>query len=112
MNITYKNGKTYELKYTYRAMMLFENISNKSFNTKTMTDFVAFLYCLILSQEREDNIDFNEFVDWLDDNNDIFNDYVKWLVNIYTEQANKIADKVDIKKPEDDIKEVKSDSKN
>ena len=92
MKITYK-GKDYELKYSYRAMMLFENITKKSFNTKTITDFIVFFYSIILSQAKDEVIDFNEFTDWLEDNHDVFDDFVKWLLDVYTEQANKTPDK-------------------
>ena len=92
MNITYKEH-SYELKYSFRAMMLFENITKKSFNTKTITDFITFLYCIIFAQAKDEVIDYGEFLDWIDENHDIFNDYVKWLVDVYTEQANKTPDK-------------------
>lgn len=88
MNITYK-GKEYELKYSFRAMMLFENITKQAFQTKTITDFTVFLYAILLSQSKEDVIDYSEFLDWLDENHDVFDAYVKWLLDVYTEQANK-----------------------
>lgn len=103
MNITYKEHE-YELKYSYRAMMLFENITKKSFNTKTITDFITFLYCIILAQAKDEVIDYGEFLDWIDENHDIFNDYVKWLVDVYTEQTNKT--------PEREVKDTEVDPKN
>lgn len=107
MNITYK-GKEYELKYSFRAMMLFENIRKQAFQTKTVTDFIVFLYSIILSQSKDEVIDFNEFTDWLEDNHDVFDAYVKWLLDVYTEQANKTPENEELKK----LTSLETESKN
>lgn len=82
MKLTYKE-KEYELKYTFRAMMLYENITGAAFNPKTMSDMIVFFYCILLAQSKNDPIDFDEFLSYLDDNQDIFDQFTQWLVEVY-----------------------------
>lgn len=101
MNITYKNGKTYELKNSFRAKMLFENVKRSQyeagyileseifFRLKTLSDYMLYLYCMILAQEKNEPIDYDEYIDWLDDNGDVFEDYMKWLVEVFDAQYKK-----------------------
>lgn len=79
MKITYKD-KEIELKYSFRALMIYENVVNKSFSPQSLTDIITFFYCVAISNLKEDTIDFDEFVDWLDDNPGILNDFTQWLL--------------------------------
>lgn len=78
MKITYKE-KEYELKYSFRALMIYENITQKSFQPKNLTDIITFFYSIVLSSAQE-AIDFNEFIDWLDENVDELNKFSAWLM--------------------------------
>lgn len=82
MKVTY-NGTEYELKYSFRALMIYENAANKTFQPKGMTDVIIFFYSCILAAART-AIDFDEFIDWLDDNPNELTNFSNWL----TEQFN------------------------
>lgn len=71
-----------ELKYSFRALMLFENIKGESFNPSTLTDILTFFYCIVIASKKDLNITFDDFMDWLDDNPYIVNDFSEWLSNI------------------------------
>ena len=78
MKVTYKE-KEYELKYSFRALMLYENITQKPFIPKNVTDIITFFYSVLLASAQEP-IDFNEFIDWLDENTDQLNMFSAWLI--------------------------------
>ncbi len=81
MKITY-HEKEYELKYSFRALMIYENITQKSFQPKSLTDIITFFYSIVLASAKGDIIDYNEFIDWLDDNVDELNNFSLWLTEV------------------------------
>lgn len=106
MKVTYKE-KEYELKYSFRALMLYENITQKSFQPKNVTDMITFFYSVLLASAKEP-IDFNEFIDWLDENIDQLNIFSAWLISSL--EVNK--QKEPKPKTRKDKKEQTDDSKN
>ncbi len=60
-------GKSYQLKYNIRAIVLFEKLSDKPFTLACTSDWVIFLYAMLLSgahgATQEATITFDEFVD-------------------------------------------------
>lgn len=60
------NKKKYEVKYTIRAIFLFEQITKAPFELKTITDTYVFFYCMLLANNPDNVIDWDEFVDALD----------------------------------------------
>lgn len=65
MNITI-NNKEYKLKYTIRALFIFEQITGKPFEIKTLLDNYIFFYSLLLANNPDNVLDWNEFIDALD----------------------------------------------
>lgn len=108
MKITYKD-KEYELKYSFRALMIYENITGTGFNPKTLSDLITFYFSLLLSATTDEQIDFNEFLDWLDEDPSRLNDFSVWLSEVF-----KLNDlKSPIKKEQTkEKKEDKDNSKN
>lgn len=63
------NGKNYNIKYSLRALFIFEQITNKSFEIKTLLDNYIFFYSMILASNRDDEpLDWDEFIDAMDNN--------------------------------------------
>lgn len=60
-------GKSYQLKYNIRAIVLFEKLSDKPFTLACTSDWVIFLYAMLLSgahgATQEATITFDGFVD-------------------------------------------------
>ena len=80
------NGKEYQLKYSFRALMIYENITHKSFNPKTITDMIVFFYSIILASNKGCELMFEDFMDWIDDNPESVNDFSTWLTYVFTQQ--------------------------
>lgn len=66
------NGKEYDLKYTVRSLFLFEQITKKSFKIETLLDNYIFFYCLILANNKETPLDWDDFIDALDNDPTLF----------------------------------------
>lgn len=81
------NEKKVNLKYSFRAMMIYENITNKSFNPKGISDVVVFFYSVVLASTKDTSYSFDSFIDWLDDNPGAINDFSMWLTEVFTAQA-------------------------
>lgn len=58
--------KNYNVKYSLRALFLYEQITGKSFEiTNTMETFI-FYYCMILANNPDTKLTFDEFIDAID----------------------------------------------
>lgn len=84
MKITIK-GEDVTLRYTFRSMMMFENITNNTFNPQGISDIITLFYCIVVSSNRDLALSFDEFLDWLDDNQSKFADFGKWLQSVTKE---------------------------
>ena len=78
MILKIKNKKI-ELKYSIRAMIMYENMTEKSFAPQTMTDIITFMYCVVVSSAKDYSIKFDDFLDFLDDNPDTIDKFAEWL---------------------------------
>ena len=76
------NGKKVELKYTMRAMIMYENITNAVFSPKTISDIITLFYCVVLSSMKDYTLTFEGFLDWLDENTDELTNFSQWLQDI------------------------------
>lgn len=73
--------KDIELKYSFRAMMLFEEITKESFNLRGMKDLIVYLYSTIVASDKDLDLDFEAFMDWLDSNPEVLNEFGEWVIN-------------------------------
>ena len=65
MNITI-NNKEYKVKYTIRALFIFEQITKRPFEIKTTLDNYLFFYSMILANNPDNLLDWEEFIDAMD----------------------------------------------
>lgn len=72
MNTITINNKEYKVKYTIRALFIFEQITGKAFEIKTLLDNYIFFYSMILANNPDDVLDWNVFIDALDSDPSIF----------------------------------------
>lgn len=95
MKLTYKD-KTYDLKFGFKAMIVYEKITGSTFNGGTIESLVIALYSCILAADSEFTEDFTVFCDWLDDNPEVLTDFITFI-----SKANKRAEIVDDSSKED-----------
>jgi hypothetical protein len=78
-NIVVINGKEYKVKQTMRSIMLFEEMTGKSIGSMDagkINDVLVMLYCTLKACNKAEfeNIDFDAFVDMVDENPAIIQD--------------------------------------
>lgn len=105
MKIIYKE-KEYELKWSFRALMIYENITKQTFNPKTLSDVLIFFYSILCSSAKGDTIIFDEFMDWVDQNPTSITEFSQWLAGVFNMQQTMNA--ADIS--EDEAKEAQEES--
>ena len=66
------NKKKYEVKYTIRAIFLFEQITKAPFEIKTITDSYIFFYCMLLANNPDNVIEWDEFIEALDNDKKLY----------------------------------------
>lgn len=73
--IKLKNQK-YKIKYSIRSLFIFEQITGKPFKIETLLDNYIFFYSIILAnnQDKTNIITWDEFLDELDKNPNLFNE--------------------------------------
>ena len=47
------NGKDITLKYSLRAMMMYENITGGTLTPSSITDVVTFFYCVVIASSMD-----------------------------------------------------------
>ena len=86
MEITIK-GNTVSLKYSFRALMIYENITQKSFNPKGISDVVVFFYAIVVASSKDTTLSFDDFIDWLDANPTAISEFSVWLTSVFNAQS-------------------------
>ena len=77
--------KEYELKYTVRTMIMYENMTQDTFRQpESLTDVLTFLYCIVVSSTKDYSYTFDEFLDYVDEHPDIIDEFTKWLNSLTT----------------------------
>lgn len=66
------NGVDYKIKYTIRALFIMEQITGKPFQVKTLLDNYIFFYSMILANNPDKILDWNDFIDALDNDPNLF----------------------------------------
>lgn len=67
-------GKNYNIKYTIRALFIFEQITGKPFKIETLLDNYIFFYSMILAnnQDKAEILSWDNFLDALDNDPNLF----------------------------------------
>ena len=77
------NDREVEIKYSFRAIIIYEKMMNESFQPKGFTELLVFFYSTILASSNGIDLTFEEFIDYADENPNIVNEFNKWLVTMF-----------------------------
>lgn len=78
MEITIQD-KPYKVKNTVRAIFIFEQITGKIFKLEKMMDFYIFYYAMIIANNKDTNLTFDEFIDACDENLSIVQKFQEYM---------------------------------
>lgn len=96
--ITIKN-KEYKIKQTLRALFIFEQITGRPFEIKTMLNNYIFFYSVIIANNPDNILDWDDFIDALDESPNLLTEFT---------ELNQEQNKVDTLFNSEDSKEKKS----
>lgn len=66
------NDKEYKVKYTIRALFYWEQITGKPFAINTLLDNYLFFYCMILANNPDDVLEWDQFLNAIDSDPTLF----------------------------------------
>lgn len=89
--------KKYTLKYTLRALLIFERITGKPFSITTITDQTIFFYCLILANNETD-MTFEQFIEAVDNDSSITEQCKQFVENEQKKQKMFQSDEIEADK--------------
>ena len=95
MKITIQNREI-TLKHSFRAYLVFEKLNKDAYKGESLSDILLMFYSMVISAAPGISLDFDQCVDWLDDNKSLLNDYTKWFageVNKDIEGADNVSKK-------------------
>lgn len=77
---------------------MYEKATGASFSLTTVSDMIMYFYCVVAASDDVD-IDFDAFLNWLDDNEVALVEFTKWLaeqnkVDEFTESKKKVRKRV------------------
>lgn len=75
------NDKEIELKQTFRSHLIYEQVAGETFQPKGLTQIITFLYCVVMASAPTLELDFDQFVGWLDDNPATIAEFSQWMVD-------------------------------
>ena len=86
------NGKNYKIKYSIRALFIFEQITGKAFKIDTLLDNYIFFYSMILANNKDgDILQWDDFLDAIDNDPKLFEKMADIVGK--TEKKNELFDK-------------------
>lgn len=73
------NDIDYNIKFNLRSMLLFEQITGKIFEIKTLTDEYILFYACILANNKDTNMTFDGFLNHVDEHPELFIEFSEIL---------------------------------
>ena len=99
MEITIQD-KTYKIKYSIRALFIFEQLTGKSFSLDSLMNQYVFFYSMLLANNSECTLTFDKFIDKCDEDFTLVTNLQKYITEVFAKQAQLV-------KAEDDSKKKK-----
>lgn len=89
MEVTIK-GVAYKIKYTLRALFIFENITGKSFNVESSMEQFLFYYAILLANNPGMTMSFDEFIDACEPDEEGSQDIIRAFSDLLNAQEKKM----------------------
>lgn len=91
-------GTAYNIRYTIRAMFVFEQITGKIFRLENLTDYYLFYYSLLVANNPDLQMTFEDFINECDEEPALVIQLQDFLSKEMEKQSVFISDTVDSKK--------------
>jgi hypothetical protein len=85
------NGTAYKIRYTLRALFIFENITGKSFNVESSMEQFLFYYAILLANNPGMTMTFDDFIDACEPDAEGSDTIIKTFGDLLSAQEKKMA---------------------
>lgn len=85
------NGANYKIKYTLRALFIFEQITGKSFNVESSMEQFLFYYAILLANNPGMKMSFEDFIDACEPDAEGSKEIIKAFSDMLTAQDKKMS---------------------
>lgn len=95
------NNNDYILKYTLRALFIFERIAETQFTGTKLMDYYLLFYCILLANNDTFNMTFDELIEVCDNEPSLFKEFMIFLnkeFEIQNQLVNHTTEPIDSKK--------------
>lgn len=79
-------GKDVELRYSMRSLIMFENITSKTFNPQTTLDVMIYFLCVLLASDKTLQLTLDELIDIVDEDPKKLEAFSNWLTGEINKQ--------------------------
>lgn len=69
-----------DLKQTFRAHIIFEQITGETFTAKNLTQVITFFYATVMASNPTLDLEFDTFLTYLDEHPESLTEFVNWVV--------------------------------
>lgn len=69
------------LKNSFRSLVIYEAMTKKSFKPETITDVIVYFFSVISASANPEQVDWDDYMDWLDENPMAINEFQTWLTS-------------------------------
>lgn len=87
MNKIKIDKKEYTLKYTLRALFIFEKITGESFKFGLLSNEYVLMYSTLMANNEDFEMSFDELIDVCDKDSTIFEKYKEWIIKEIKKQV-------------------------
>lgn len=81
------DSREYILKYTVRALFVYEQITGVSFTPDKLLNEYTLLYAILIANNSEFSLSFDDFINKCDEDQSIFIEFRKWFLNELRQKA-------------------------
>lgn len=92
MEITIKD-RTYKVKYSIRCLFVFEQLTGNTFKLEKLMDEYVLFYAMILANNPDTTLTFNDFIDECDDNPSLVIKLQQYITEVFAMQSQLLPDK-------------------
>lgn len=72
------------LKNSFRSLIIYEAMTKKTFKPETITDVIVYFFSVISASANPQQVDWDDFMDWLDENPNAIAEFQNWLSSTMT----------------------------
>lgn len=104
------NNREITLKFSFRADMLFEDATGKTFTAQSESEWLQYMFCTLVAITKDETLKFDDFLDWISENPTVFYDFIEWYSD-YQQSVMNLRKKAEPEQKTDSKKKVSRSKK-